>query len=76
MEWCLETMHWLSDVHFEEDYCRIEDKNVQQNLNMLRKMAINLIKEHKERSAPKRAISKIMFDCLLDPFYICDIFKN
>lgn len=30
----------------------------------------------KERSASKHAISKIMFDCLLDPFFICNIFEN
>lgn len=65
------------DVYFEEDYCRVEDKNVQQNLNMLRKFSINLIKRYKERSASKRAISKIMFDCLLDPSSICDVvFEN
>jgi predicted transposase YbfD/YdcC len=29
MEWSVETMHWLLDVHFSEDYCRIEDENVQ-----------------------------------------------
>lgn len=57
MEWCVETMHWLLDVHFEKDHCRVEDKNVQKNLNMLRKMAINLIKKHKERTTSKRAIS-------------------
>lgn len=76
MEWSVETMHWLLDVHFAEDQCRIEDKNIQQNLNMARKMAINLIKKHKERTTSKRAISKIMFDCLLDPSCICDIMKN
>lgn len=75
-EWSVETMHWLLDVHFREDYCRVEDRNVQQNLNMLRKLAINLIKIHKENTASKRAVSKIMFGCLLDPFFICDILEN
>lgn len=77
MEWSVETMHWLLDVHFEEDYSRVEDKNVQQNLNMLRKLAINLIKRYKEKTATKRAISKIMFDCLLAPSFICTVlFEN
>ena len=77
MEWSVESMHWLLDVHFEEDYCRVQNKNVQQNLNMLRKLAINIIKQYKERSESKRAISKIMFDCLLDPSFICSaIFEN
>lgn len=76
MEWCVETMHWLLDVHFGEDGCRVEDKNIQQNLNMLRKLAVNLIKKHKENSGSKRAISKIMFDCLLGTSYICEIMEN
>lgn len=76
LEWSVETMHWLLDVHFSEDQCRIEDKNIQKNLNMARKLAINLIKKQKERTASKRAISKIMFDCLLNPSRICNIFEN
>lgn len=76
MEWSVETMHGLLDVHFSEDYCRIEAKNIQQNLNMVRKLSINLIKKPKERTASKRAISKILFDCLLDTSCICDIFEN
>lgn len=76
LEWSVETMHWLLDVHFSEDQCRIEDKNTQQNLNMARKLAIDLIKRQKEKTASKRAISKIMFDCLLDPSHICDIIEN
>ena len=40
MEWSVESMHWLLDMHFEEDWYRVEDKNIQQNLNILRKAAI------------------------------------
>ena len=65
-EWSVETMHWLLDVHFGEDFCRIEDENAQQNLNIVRKIALNSIKLHKEKTDSKRPISKIMFDCLLD----------
>ena len=66
MEWSVETMHWLLDVHFDEDWCRVEDKNVQQNLNIFRKSAINLIKLFKSETSSKKPISNIMFDCLLD----------
>ena len=65
-EWSVETMHWLLDVHFEEDFCRVEDKNIQLNLNMLRKLALNIVKQYKSTSKSKKAISKIMFDCLPD----------
>jgi predicted transposase YbfD/YdcC len=66
LEWSVETMHWLLDVHFGEDFCRIEDSNVKQNLNMVRKIAINSIKNYKMNIDSKRPVSKIMLDCLLD----------
>ena len=67
LEWSVETMHWLLDVHFQEDFCRVEDRNVQQNLNIVRKIALNTIKGYKNKTASKRPISKLMFDCLLEP---------
>ena len=66
LEWTVETMHWLLDVHFSEDFCRIEDRNVQQNLNIVRKIALNTIKGYKNKTNSKRPISKLMFDCLLE----------
>ena len=54
LEWSVETMHWLLDVHFKEDFCRIEDENVQQNLNIFRKIALNCIKRYKEETNSKR----------------------
>jgi predicted transposase YbfD/YdcC len=66
LEWSVESMHWLLDVHFKEDFCRVEDENVQQNLNIIRKIALNTIKRFKAKAKLKRPLSKIMFDCLLD----------
>ena len=66
MEWSVETMHWLLDVRFNEDQCRVQDKNVQLNLNIARKCAINLIKLFKSETDSKKPMSNIMFDCLLD----------
>ena len=69
LEWPVESMHWLFDLHFGEDFCRVEDKNIQQNLNIIRKIAINSIKQYKEKSKSKRPLSKIMLDCLLEPHH-------
>ena len=66
LEWSVEAMHWLLDVHFGEDFCRVEDKNVQQNLNIARKIALNCVKTHKRKSGLTSPLSKLMFDCLLD----------
>lgn len=66
LEWSVETMHWLLDVHFGEDFCRIENRNVQQNLNMARKIALNIVKQYKQKFELKLALSNIMLNCLLD----------
>lgn len=76
MEWSVESMHWLLDVHFEEDWCRIESKAVQQCLNMFRKAAINLIKRFKSSNNSKQAISHLMFDCLLNSNMILRILNE
>ena len=67
MEWTVETMHWILDVQFDEDKCRVEDNHVQRNLNILRKLAINLVKLFKQNAHSKKPLSHIMFDSLLDP---------
>lgn len=76
MEWSVETMHWLLDVHFGEDFCRVEDRDIQENLNMLRKLAISIIRQYKEGTGSKRAVSKIMLDCLLHPYFILKLLQN
>jgi len=76
MEWAVETMHGILDAHFSEDYCRIGNKTIQQNLNMLRKFALSLIKQLKANTGSKRPVSQIMFQCLLDPLTIPSILEN
>ena len=44
MEWGVESMHWLLDVHFAEDKTRVWDMNVQKILNTTRKIALNLVR--------------------------------
>lgn len=66
LEWSVESMHWLLDVRFGEDFCRVEDRNVQQNLNMIRKIALNTMKDYKNKTGSTRPMSRLMFDCLLE----------
>ena len=66
-EWSVETMHWLLDVHFDEDRCRVQSKNIQQNLNMLHKCALNIIRIHKRESQSKLPLNGIMFRALMNP---------
>lgn len=76
MEWAVESMHWLLDVHYGEDYCRIANKTAQQNLNALRKFALSLIKRYKAQTNSKRPLSQIMLDCLLKLDLLCAVLEN
>lgn len=75
-EWSVETMHWMLDVHFSEDFCRVEDKNTQQNLNIIRKIALNILKSYKQNTSSKRPVSNIMFDCLLDCQHLLAVYSS
>ena len=66
LEWAIESVHWLLDVHFLEDKTKVWDMNVQQNLNIMRKIALNLAREYKNRFEPKKAISGILKCNLFD----------
>ena len=53
LEWAVESMHWLLDVHFAEDKTRVWDMNVQKLLNTTRKIALNLIRIYKAENCSK-----------------------
>ena len=76
LEWSVETMHYILDIHFNEDFCRVEDRNVQQNLNMARKIAMNSVRNYKNKTQSKRAFSKIFLDCLLESEKILSILNT
>jgi len=67
MEWGVESMHWLLDVHFQEDKTGVFDMNVQILLNIVRKIALNLVHIYKANNCkPSTAIVSIMRANLFD----------
>lgn len=75
-EWSVETMHWLLDVHFAEDDCRVQDENTQKVLNMIRKIIINCLRTYKNKTNSQKAFSNIMLDCLIEPTLILEIINT
>ena len=75
-EWGIESMHWLLDVHFGEDSCRVQDENLQKILNIIRKTVINSLRVFRDNTGSKRPFSNIMLDCLIDSDFIFDIVKS
>jgi len=73
MEWGVETMHWLLDVRYREDYFRAQNKTIQKNMNMSRKLALNLARIYKNKHSKKTPMSHIMFDCLMDPQHLLTV---
>jgi len=67
LEWAVESMHWMLDVHWNEDKTRVWDMNIQENLNIMRKIALNMAREFKAKSDDKYlAISTILKRNLFD----------
>ena len=60
LEWAVESMHWLLDVHFLGDKTKVWDMNVQQYLNIMRKIALNLARIYKDRYVPRSSISGVL----------------
>ncbi len=47
--WKIENcLHWVLDVIFNEDYCRKRKQNAAENFNIIRKMALNIIRTTKK----------------------------
>ena len=45
LHWGIENdLHWVLDTVFDEDYCRVRKDNSAQNLNIIRKLVMNLLK--------------------------------
>ena len=76
LEWSVESMHWLLDVHLDEDSSRVRDANVNQNLNITGKIALNIIRHYKNESGSKQAFSKLMFANLLDSNHLLRILHS
>ena len=72
-EWAVESMHWLLDVHFNEDSSRVRDGYTNQVLNIIHKIVLNYIRIYKNESGSKLPFSRLMFACLLDCEKIHDI---
>jgi len=67
MEWAVESMHWLLDVHYSEDKTRVWDMNVQRILNTTRKIALNMIRLFRDANRPKRVpLTSVLKENLFD----------
>jgi predicted transposase YbfD/YdcC len=61
--WTIENqLHWVLDVAFEEDASRSRKDNAPQNLALLRKLALNILRQHPEKASIKGKIKRAGWD--------------
>ncbi len=59
-------MHWMLDVHFAEDKTQTRDIRIQKNLNMMRKIVINFVKQYQQSLEKHVPMSRIIHANLFD----------
>ena len=62
-------LHWHLDVTFLEDACRARKGYAAQNLSSLRKLAMQIVKRHKD----KRSVKKRLFRAAISQEYLKEI---
>lgn len=54
------SLHWVLDVHFQEDFCKIKGEKAMQNLSLIRKICYNLMKLDQRFDKKKKMTYKKM----------------
>lgn len=59
--WSIENkLHWVLDVRFKEDYCRVRTDHGAENIAIIRKIALNLIRKYSASLEKKVSIKVLM----------------
>ncbi len=69
MHWGVESTHWSLDVTFREDANRTRKGKAPENLALLRRLALNVVKKDKEKYA-KRSLKARRFTASLNTDYL------
>ena len=71
--WGIEnSLHWVLDVLFREDYCRKRKNNAAENFNIIRKMALNIIRNKKDG---KKSLRRKRLNAAWDVSYLENLLK-
>ena len=61
--WTIENqLHWVLDVHFDEDGNRARKDNAPENLAILRRLALNILRAHPDPTPLRRKIKRAGWD--------------
>ena len=71
--WKIESMHWMLDVTFSEDSCRVLSENAHKTLNSLRKFALAVHKQFLSAHHKKSSLKSSMLSALLQHDYLLEL---
>lgn len=72
--WAIENnLHWMLDVAFKEDDCRARHENAAENLNILRKQALQLMKRDTTSKNSKKSMQKKRLLCSYNILYALEL---
>jgi len=74
--WKIESFHWMLDVVFSEDDCRILSENGHKTLNAFRKLALLVHKRFIAKHRKKSSIKAHLLACLLDETLLKQVCDN
>jgi predicted transposase YbfD/YdcC len=58
--WSVENnLHWMLDVCFQDDACTVRDRIAAKNIAILKRMAFNILKEHRKTMLKKKSIRRM-----------------
>jgi predicted transposase YbfD/YdcC len=61
--WAIENqLHWVLDVTFDEDGSRTRKDNAPENLAILRRFAINIIRSHPDPTSMRQKVKRAGWD--------------
>lgn len=60
--WGIENMHWLLDVVFEEDASRARKDHGPENLAVLRRLALNILRSHPAKISMRQKVKRAGWD--------------
>jgi predicted transposase YbfD/YdcC len=74
--WKIESLHWMLDVVFSEDDCRLQSDDGQMSLNAFRKLAVFLHRKHWKSTGCKQSAKSNMLKCLIDETFLITFIRH
>jgi predicted transposase YbfD/YdcC len=74
--WKVESMHWLLDVTFSEDACKVESENGNKTLNILRKLALLVHRQHLAKQTKKISVKANLLKCLISEDRLIELIES